>query len=75
MLEQGISEFEIDRKSSYMVGDKYADVQAGMAAGVSSILVRTGYGKEEEQKLQEGEARVFDNLLAFAQDRKQRESF
>lgn len=49
MLEQGISEFEIDRKSSYMVGDKYADVQAGMAAGVSSILVRTGYGKEEEQ--------------------------
>lgn len=74
MLEQGISEFEIDRKSSYMVGDKYADVQAGMAAGVSSILVRTGYGKEEEQKLQEGEARVFDNLLAFAQDRKQRES-
>lgn len=58
MLEQGILEFEIDRKSSYMVGDKYADVQAGMAAGVSSILVRTGYGKEEEQKLQEGEARV-----------------
>ncbi|HEY4533796.1 MAG TPA: D-glycero-beta-D-manno-heptose 1,7-bisphosphate 7-phosphatase [Fusobacterium sp.] len=74
MLEQGISEFDIDRKSSYMVGDTYADVQAGIAAGVSPILVRTGHGKREEEKLQEGEAKVFDNLLAFAQDRKQRES-
>src|SRR3712207_2794072 len=50
MLEQGILNFDIDRRFSYMVGDKYADVQAGIAAGLSSVLVRTGYGKLEARK-------------------------
>ncbi|AVQ16246.1 D,D-heptose 1,7-bisphosphate phosphatase [Fusobacterium gonidiaformans 3-1-5R] len=73
MLEKGIAEFDVDRNLSYMVGDKYADIQAGRAARISPILVRTGYGKEEEQKLQLGEAKVFDTLLAFAHYIKQRE--
>ena len=73
MWEKGIAEFDVDRNLSYMVGDKYADIQAGRAARISPILVRTGYGKEEEQKLQLGEAKVFDTLLAFARYIKQRE--
>jgi|SRR3712207_582980 len=74
MLEQGILNFDIDRRFSYMVGDKYADVQAGIAAGLSSVLVRTGYGKLEEKKIQQGEAIVFNTLLDFARDIKKRES-
>ena len=34
-----------------MIGDHLGDVQAGQNAGCKSILVRTGYGKEYEEKL------------------------
>jgi len=48
-----------------MIGDKLVDVEAGRAAGCRSILVRTGYGREEESGLSEG-VEVFDDLLAAA---------
>ncbi|HQR04674.1 MAG: D-glycero-beta-D-manno-heptose 1,7-bisphosphate 7-phosphatase [Proteobacteria bacterium] len=37
----------IDLARSWMVGDKLIDVEAGKAAGVTSILVQTGYGRTE----------------------------
>ena len=40
---------QVDPRSSYMIGDKSSDIEAGNAAGCKgSILVRTGYGKEVE---------------------------
>ena len=42
-------EFGIDLEQSYMVGDKLSDLECGWNAGVKkSILVRTGYGAEQE---------------------------
>jgi len=38
----------IDIAESWMVGDKIADIQAGLGAGCRTILVRTGYGRETE---------------------------
>src|SRR5215475_11386283 len=44
-------EFGLELAGSYMVGDKLIDLQCGWNAGVKrSILVRTGYGAEQEQK-------------------------
>ena len=44
-------EFGLDLAASYMVGDKYLDLETGWSAGcAASILVRTGYGGEVEQK-------------------------
>jgi D-glycero-D-manno-heptose 1,7-bisphosphate phosphatase len=44
-------EFTIDLTQSYIIGDKLSDLQCGWNAGVKkSILVRTGYGRELEQK-------------------------
>jgi D-glycero-D-manno-heptose 1,7-bisphosphate phosphatase len=44
-------ELGIDLSRSYIVGDKLIDLQCGWNAGVRrSILVRTGYGKEVEQR-------------------------
>jgi D-glycero-D-manno-heptose 1,7-bisphosphate phosphatase len=34
-----------------MVGDKVEDVQFGLAAGATPILVRTGYGRDSEARL------------------------
>lgn len=42
-------EFGIDLAQSYMIGDKLSDLECGWNAGVKkSILVRTGYGAEQE---------------------------
>ena len=51
MLLEAISEFQIDPKTAFMVGDKLIDIQAGHNAGVKSILVRTGYGREASKNL------------------------
>jgi D,D-heptose 1,7-bisphosphate phosphatase len=42
LLERAISDLSIDRRQSWMIGDSEADIGAARAAGVKSILVRTG---------------------------------
>jgi len=66
MLLEAAGRFAIDLESSVMIGDKLADMEAGAAAGCRSILVRTGYGSEEEQGCRSG-IEVFDDLLSAAQ--------
>lgn len=63
-------EFGLDLSQCYMVGDKIADVECGWNAGVkASVLVRTGYGAETEQKHRKRleAAWVVDGLAAFAE--------
>ncbi len=48
-----------------MIGDKLVDMEAGMAAGCRTILVRTGYGAEQESDVPAG-VEVYDDLLAVA---------
>lgn len=50
MLLQAAEEFDIDLENSYMVGDKCADLLAGIAAGAKPVLVLTGYGNQERPK-------------------------
>ncbi|WP_305043773.1 D-glycero-beta-D-manno-heptose 1,7-bisphosphate 7-phosphatase [Geoalkalibacter sp.] len=64
MLLQAAAEHGIDLTRSFMVGDKLADVQAGRRAGCRSLLVLTGYGREDAKKLQPGEAVVVADLSA-----------
>jgi D-glycero-D-manno-heptose 1,7-bisphosphate phosphatase len=47
-------EFDLNLAESFMVGDKLIDLECGWNAGVkTSILVRTGYGKEVEKETPE----------------------
>jgi D-glycero-D-manno-heptose 1,7-bisphosphate phosphatase len=62
-------EFGVDLAGSYMIGDKLIDLECGWNAGVKRcILVRTGYGAEQEHvfapKL--ADAIVADDLAAAA---------
>lgn len=69
MLEAARDELGIDLAGSYMVGDKFADVECGRNAGVrASLLVRTGYGREHEREHADrlGNAAVVDDLSAAA---------
>jgi D-glycero-D-manno-heptose 1,7-bisphosphate phosphatase len=66
MLLEAAGRFDIDLASSIMIGDKLVDVEAGVAAGCRSILVRSGYGSEEEQRCR-STIEVFDDLLSAAE--------
>jgi D-glycero-D-manno-heptose 1,7-bisphosphate phosphatase len=60
-------DLNVDLSRSYMVGDKVIDLECGWNAGVrQSLLVRTGYGAETEQKhaAQMARAVVVDDLPA-----------
>lgn len=47
MLKQAALEFGIDLTRSYLVGDAWTDIEAGLAVGASSILVMTGRGRNQ----------------------------
>ena len=49
MFHEAARRYDIDLENSTMIGDKLADIEAGQAAGCRTILVRTGYGADEEQ--------------------------
>lgn len=51
MLLQARREFDIDLAGSWLIGDKLSDVEAGLRAGVSPILVLTGYGAQERGRV------------------------
>ncbi|MFZ2948794.1 MAG: D-glycero-beta-D-manno-heptose 1,7-bisphosphate 7-phosphatase [Desulfuromonadaceae bacterium] len=48
MLLDAAARHDIDLENSTMIGDKLADIEAGMGAGCRTVLVRTGYGAETE---------------------------
>ena len=50
MLFRAHDELDIDLAQSYMIGDRYLDVDVAHAAGVKSILVMTGNGRAELEK-------------------------
>lgn len=65
MIEDAARDHGIDPAASWMIGDKWLDVQMGHAAGARSILVRTGWGAEQEEKRPPGQRveAVCDNLI------------
>lgn len=62
MLLDAARDFNIDLTQSFIVGDKLADVEAGLAVGSVPILVRTGHGESEKDKIPSG-TRVCADLL------------
>jgi len=65
MIEDAVRDRGIDPASSWVIGDKWLDVQLGHAVGARSILVRTGWGAEQEERRPAGQQvdAVCDNLI------------
>jgi D-glycero-D-manno-heptose 1,7-bisphosphate phosphatase len=64
LLLRAAEDFGIDLASSWMVGDKAADIEAGVRAGCRPILVLTGYGRRERPVLAGGGVAVCEDLMA-----------
>jgi len=45
MVLEAKKKYNLDLRSSYMIGDAYTDIVCGINAGTKNILVETGYGK------------------------------
>jgi D-glycero-D-manno-heptose 1,7-bisphosphate phosphatase len=48
MIERAVREHNLDLPQSYMVGDRYGDMELAFRAGCKAVFVRSGYGLGEE---------------------------
>ena len=46
MLLRAVQDLNIDLTRSYLVGDRFRDIEAAKKAGVKGVLVKTGYGQK-----------------------------
>ena len=51
LMEQAAQDLDLDLSRSYLVGDRYSDIQTAANAGAKGILVLTGYGRGEYEYL------------------------
>jgi D-glycero-D-manno-heptose 1,7-bisphosphate phosphatase len=66
MLLRAHEEFDIDLTRSYVVGDKYVDIETAHRVGATSILVLTGYGREQREQNRDNAQQphfVVENLM------------
>lgn len=65
LIERATADLQLDPSRSYVIGDKWLDVQLGHAVGARSILVRTGWGRESERRRPDGQRvdAICDNLM------------
>ena len=65
MVDDAVRDLQIDPSQSWVVGDKWLDVNLAHAVGARSILVRTGWGADQERRRPEGQQvdAVCDTLI------------
>ncbi|MCK9376870.1 MAG: HAD family hydrolase [Syntrophobacterales bacterium] len=51
LIQQAARDLDLDLTCSYLVGDRYKDLETAANAGVKGILVLTGYGRGEYEYL------------------------
>ncbi|RJR44095.1 MAG: HAD family hydrolase [Deltaproteobacteria bacterium] len=61
LILQAAVDLDLDLARSYLVGDRYKDIQTGAQAGVKGVLVLTGYGRGEYEHF----ARTWEVQPAF----------
>lgn len=47
LIDKAVKELHIDSSRSYMVGDKWSDVELGQRAGVHTVLVLSGFAPDD----------------------------
>jgi D-glycero-D-manno-heptose 1,7-bisphosphate phosphatase len=62
LMQQAAEELEIDLQRSYVVGDRFKDIEMARNAGARAILVLTGYGRGEFEYLGPGSQVQPDHL-------------
>ncbi|WP_338964335.1 D-glycero-beta-D-manno-heptose 1,7-bisphosphate 7-phosphatase [Fusobacterium nucleatum] len=67
MIEDAIEKYNIDREKSYMIGDKISDIGAGLKSNLKTVLVKTGYGLKDMEKIDKNDTLICENLKDFSE--------
>ena len=67
-FELAIKEFNIDVTKSFMIGDRITDLIPAQKLGIKTVLVKTGYGLQNIEKLKENRLNSFvvKDILEFS---------
>ena len=63
MIFDAAKKYDLDLSTAVLVGDKETDVQTGRNAGIKTILVLSGQGRDEIEKVEGDDFLVADDLL------------
>jgi D-glycero-D-manno-heptose 1,7-bisphosphate phosphatase len=65
MIEEAVQELGLDVAASWMVGDRWLDVETGLAAGARTILVGSGHAARRDEAAPAGVRAdaMLDNLM------------
>jgi D-glycero-D-manno-heptose 1,7-bisphosphate phosphatase len=66
LIEQARNAFDIDMSGSYVVGDRYSEIELANRLNLKGILVKTGYGLGEIEYILPGKkppAHIAEDLL------------
>ena len=68
LVDRAVAEFGVDPTRSFVVGDRWVDVELARVVGARGVLVRTGYGVTEIEKPRPDLTAdaIVDNLIAAA---------
>jgi D-glycero-D-manno-heptose 1,7-bisphosphate phosphatase len=68
LVDRAAQEFGIDPSRSFVVGDRWLDIQLARAVGARAVLVRTGFGStaERQQPSDVTADAIADNLVGAA---------
>lgn len=67
LVEQAVRDFHFLPEQAFVIGDKTSDVELGRAVGATTLLVRSGYGAETEQRHAIRPDHVVDDLAEAAE--------
>ena len=69
MILKAKDKYNIDLHNSYMIGDTLNDIEAGINAECKTVLVLTGYGRKEREKIDKIKPDfIYKSLLEFAKN-------
>ena len=64
MLRKAASDLGLDLRGSYVIGDHISDISLAQNTGMKSVLVLTGHGASEYEKIRRGEGTRPDGVCA-----------
>ena len=62
LAHRAAADLGFDLTESFVIGDKESDISFGKRLGATTLLVRTGYGREVELRSQHGADYIIDDL-------------
>jgi D-glycero-D-manno-heptose 1,7-bisphosphate phosphatase len=74
LLTEAAAELDIDLPASFMIGDRWKDIQAGHQAGCQSILIDWGYTEEWKGELPDKQVKSMPEAASWILERSERDN-